>query len=210
MNLPTARTEGIAIQQVASEVLVYNLTSHQCFLLNESLTRVFQACDGRTTFAELQLRHGLREDEIWLALEELNRQELLEKMIPLPRSVSRRDLLLRMGKGAAALPLLSVLAVPQPSAAASGTNLPFGAACNTSAQCASANPNCLAPTSSTAKRCCVGDLSYYDQGRVVNSCSGANCSQATFACQSDVGRFCCSGAGAASCSSPNSCACRCT
>lgn len=82
--------------------------------------------------------------------------------------------------------------------------------CTTDQECGSSAPNCEAPLppGSAPARCCVGTIAYYNPGGVVNSCSGGSCSPQTFSCQSDAGRFCCSGSATASCSG-NSCACRC-
>ncbi len=211
-TLPTARTEGIVLQSVGSETLVYELATQQFFLLNESLQKVFQACDGRTTFEELRQEHGLSEDEVLLALQELDLHGLLDPSKPGPSTtgrVSRRDLLLRLGKGSIALPLLSVLAAPLPAAAASAVNLPLYASCTNNSQCAPTNPVCASRLSpSGPPRCCAGSISYYDPGTAVNSCSGGSCSAATFSCQSNANDFCCSNSATASCTG-NSCACRC-
>ena len=83
MRLPLARTEGIVVQEVdEEETLTYDLATHQACCLNRAASLVYRACGANSTFEELQRTHGLTEDVIYLALDELKRANLLESNDP--------------------------------------------------------------------------------------------------------------------------------
>jgi hypothetical protein len=77
------------------------------------------------------------EEFVWLALEQLGRDGLLEERVARPEALaglSRRELIRRVGLAAAVtLPAVASIVAPTPADAASC--LPQGAACNESAQC---------------------------------------------------------------------------
>jgi hypothetical protein len=155
-RLPLARVNDLVVQELAAEILVYDLKRHKAFCLNESLKLVYQACDGKTSFAELKARHHhLTDDLISLALQELSEAELLE-LSPADSSawagVSRRDLLARVGLASVlAVPAILSTVVPTPAQAAS--KLPLLANCTSNSDCASGfctngPPRCCVPGTS--------------------------------------------------------------
>lgn len=214
IKLPLARTKDVVVQDLKTEVLVYDLKTNQAFCLNDTSAKVFNACDGLTTFDELKSRYKFSADLIHLALDELSRNNLIESDYESPLAgISRREAIRQVGLASlVSLPVISALIAPQASHAASPSapgSRSLRQACNTSTECASGAPHCTnTPLNSGQRICCVGSVSYYDTGEVVNSCSGGSCSSANFACQANAGIFCCSGSATASCSG-NSCACRC-
>jgi hypothetical protein len=118
--------------------------------LNRTAAVVWRHCDGQRSPEDLA---GLLQDQldlpadldlVWLALEHLDRAQLLSAPLeghPSQR-YSRRELtrkLARVGLAAALLPLVHSIVAPTPAHAQSG--LPVNAPCETNAQCAT---NCCA------------------------------------------------------------------
>lgn len=217
MKLPKFRTENIVDQQLENEILIYDININKAYCLNQTSAIVYRHCDGVTTTEELKRRYKLTDDLIFLALDKLREENLLDEKTeyssPLA-GLARRDVIRRAGLASlAALPVISVLIAP-PAAHAASSFAPgsrgLRQSCNASTDCATGAPNCTTtPLGSGQKKCCVGNISYYDTGTSVNSCSGGSCSASTFTCQSNAGSFCCSGAATASCTG-NSCSCDCT
>jgi hypothetical protein len=211
MKLPAARNHNIVISELEKELLVYDLTAAKAYCLNETSAVVFNACGRNQTFDDLKRQYEFSDDLIHLALNELKKQDLIESDYVLPfAGMNRRELIRKVGLSTMiALPVITGLIAPRAAGAQSLANLALGQTCTSSAQCSSSAPNCANRSPSTGvRRCCAGADSRFDTGGVVNSCSGGNCSSATFACQSDAGQFCCSNSATASCTG-NSCACRC-
>lgn len=127
--VPDARKEGLVIQELADEVLVYDLQRHKAHCLNHTAAWIWKHCDGRATVAEMaRLLHAeskapLNEGIIWLALEQLERDHLLSGRIPRPSAtpgLSRRELIGQLGLVAAiTLPLVTSIVAPTASQAAS-------------------------------------------------------------------------------------------
>lgn len=216
IKLPKSRNENIVVQNFAGEALIYDFLTDKVFCLNETATLVYQCCDGKTTFEELRVKHKLTDKLIFFALDKLREENLLdeeEKYVSPLAGKSRRDVLRCVGLASlVALPVISIMIAPKAVNAASvfapGSRT-LRQTCNTSTDCAAGAANCTnTPLNSAQRICCVGNVSYYDTGGVVNSCSGGACSSTTFSCQSNAGSFCCSGSATASCTG-NSCACRC-
>ena len=144
---PLARKEGLVIQEVAGEVLVYDLDRHRAHCLNSTAAFVWRKCDGKTSIARIAESLGQREgapinsDIVWIALGQLVRSNLLAdsqevKTRVTARSVSRRKMIRLLGVGTiVALPLITSLVAPTPAQAA--TCLPSGAACTLPGQCCS-------------------------------------------------------------------------
>jgi hypothetical protein len=217
-NLPIARHQNVVVQELGKQILIYDLNTHKAFNLNETSSIVYQSCDGKTTLEELKLRTKFTEEIIFLALDELKKENLIEENQPYnsPFSgMSRREAIRKVGLASMiALPVISSLVAPTSAMAQSGGFVPgsrtLRQTCFSSTDCEASAPNCTnTPLGSSERKCCVGSVSYYDTGGVVNSCFGSNnCNSGTFACQSDANKYCCSGSATASCSG-NSCACRC-
>ena len=150
---PRARRDGLIVEELPDEVLVYDLERDRAHCLNDSAMAVWRHCNGRRGVPELTRRVsrelGSKVDESWVrvALGRLGRAHLLnDKVEPAtPVSTARRKLLAAM----AALPV--VLSIVSPPAAAAA--------------------NCLAPGSccSPGDKCCtVGTVKYH-----CAACSGA-------------------------------------
>ena len=142
--LPRARQEGLVIEEVAGETLVYDLERHRAHCLNRTAALIWQRCDGQTTMAEM-LRL-LRENEapaaeelVQHALQELDRLRLLAACPPAwaqGKRMSRRALLRKLGLATAvSVPLITSIVAP--TAAQAASCLPSGAACGEGIQCCS-------------------------------------------------------------------------
>jgi len=146
-DLPRQRKQGLIIKRLPDEVLVYDQDRDRAHCLNQSAAAVWEQCDGQTTAAEIarsiqkQTGATVGEEVVWLALEQLGRDHLLEESVHWPASLpamTRREAVRRIGIGAAvALPLVTSIIAPTPAQAA--TCLPSGANCTSDTQCCSGN-----------------------------------------------------------------------
>ena len=140
---PKAKTERLIVREIDAEALVYDLGRHAASCLTEFAARVWRACDGETSVAEIAA--ALCEDEraVWLALHQLTKAQLLTEAIAFPPEMSagksRREIAGRLGLGAAAV--VTSIAAPMPAQAASCGGL--GARC-TPAQIPPVQGNCCA------------------------------------------------------------------
>lgn len=123
-KLPLARSNDIVVQEAGDELLVYDMSTYKAFNLNQTSRLVFQACDGRTTFAELKAKHHFTDDLIFLAIDELKRVDLLapDETYQSPHvGVSRREVMRKIGVASViALPIIASIIAPPAASAASG------------------------------------------------------------------------------------------
>ena len=141
--MPEARKEGLIVQEMSDEVLVYDRDRSKAHCLNSTAALVWQYCDGKTPVSKIaramegKINVPVDEDIVWLGVEQLNKSNLLLKRATLPQSrLSRRDVMKRIGLAAAvALPVVTSIIAPSASQAANCR--PSGAACTTSVQCCS-------------------------------------------------------------------------
>lgn len=143
-HLPRRRGNGIVVQEISDEVLVYDLERHKAHCLNRTAALVWKKCDGKTSVPQLarllerELRTKLDDELVLLAIEQLSRRHLLEQdsARAKPPGMSRRALMRRLGLATAiALPLVTSLVAPTPAEAA--TCKANGQSCTTSAECCS-------------------------------------------------------------------------
>ena len=140
---PLARKDGLVIQELPDEVLVYDLDSDRAHCLNQTAAFVWQRCDGRNTTAQITRKLGQQfdcsvdEKIVWLALDQLGRNHLLERQpIPPPAlmGMNRRAMVRSLGLAAAlAIPVVTSILAPMPAQAA--TCLPSGSPCSDPTQC---------------------------------------------------------------------------
>ena len=170
-KLPVARTTEIVVQELGKEILIYDLNTHKAYNLNETSSTVYKACDGKTTFDELRVKAKFTDDIIFLALDELKKENLLDKDKSYNSpfvGISRREAIRRVGLASMiALPVISSLIAPTAAMAQSGTSqedaatptpvpcVSYMGSCSTSSQCCSDAPNCN-PTVSSGSFCCRG------------------------------------------------------
>lgn len=174
-KLPQARTSDIVFQEANSESLIYDLNIHKSYCLNETVSRVYRACDGKTPLADFAAEQQMPEEIVVLALEQLDKNGLLaekfESTLPKDR-VSRRKVLAMAGGMAVALPVISMLVAPTAAHAQSACILTNQQLCV--ADQSSLN-NCIAAiTQAATTRCCVGTVTVISFGTIQNpnSCCG--------------------------------------
>jgi hypothetical protein len=145
-KMPQARRSGLIIQEVDSEILIYDQETNKAHCLNQTAAKVWNYCDGETTVADAcsALSHDLEtpvdEKLVWYAVDQFSKDNLLEKEIELPAFIlpgmTRRQMVRTLGLAAVvAVPLVTSIVAPTPAQAA--TCLPPTAACTADAQCCS-------------------------------------------------------------------------
>ena len=147
---PTARTSGLVVQDVPDEVLVYDLESNKAHCLNQTAAMVWKACDGKTSVPEIARRIGsqtgenVSDDLVWLAIDQLQENSLLEAQIQSKfAGRSRREALKKIGMASMiALPIIASLAAPTSVMASTSCNCPGGATPQGNGECALQTPNC--------------------------------------------------------------------
>ncbi len=134
-QIPVARKEGLVIQEMSDEVLVYDLDSNKAHCLNQTAATVWKSCDGKNSVSDISKLFGsqsgkaVNEDLIWLAIDQLNEKNLLAGEISAKYAGdNRREIIKKVGLAAlVALPLVTSLVAPK----------------SVSAQSRCLNPGCL-------------------------------------------------------------------
>ncbi len=124
MRLPLARSEGLVIEELADELLVYDLDVKHAHCLTPTAASVWRLCDGKTSVDAIAEDLGLATGDLVLALDELERCELLVEPLPANGGLSRRELGLKVTKvaaGVATVPL--ILSIAAPAAAQSSSQI---------------------------------------------------------------------------------------
>jgi hypothetical protein len=166
-QLPAGRHEGLVVEKLGDELLVYDSETTRAHSLNEVAAAVWEACDGErdaTSIAELV---GVPEDSVWRALSQLEERGLLEGELPVRmsgREYSRRQAVRRMGligaSAAFAAPLVKSIVVPT-AAQAGASCTPINSPCGTPGPDNTCDPAGFTP-------CCPGLACGRDEG---NQCS---------------------------------------
>jgi hypothetical protein len=150
---PLARKHGLVIQELPDEVLVYDLDRDRAHCLNQTAAFVWQRSDGRNTTEQIARKLGQQfncevdEKMVWLALDQLGRNHLLERQ-PVPpaalEGLNRRAMVRALGLAAVvAVPVVTSIIAPTPAQAATCTSA--GGACVDSSTCC-AGLTCQAST----------------------------------------------------------------
>jgi hypothetical protein len=145
-KMPQARRSGLIIQEVDSEILIYDQQTNKAHCLNQTAAKVWNYCDGETKLVDAcnalsrDLETPVDEKFVWYAVDQFSKDNLLEKGIELPAFVipgmTRRQMVRTLGLAAVvAVPLVTSIVAPTPAQAA--TCLATGAPCSADAQCCS-------------------------------------------------------------------------
>jgi hypothetical protein len=151
---PHARQNGLVVQSLADELLVYDLEQHKAHCLNQTAMRVWHLCDGQHSVAKIaerlcgDLDAPAAEALVWHALDQLRHSQLLQEPVPAfvgPSSMSRRTFLRKaavIGGISIMAPVVSSVLAPLPAQAASGdpasaSCVPIGSPCAADFQCCS-------------------------------------------------------------------------
>lgn len=152
--VPAARSDGLVVEHLAGETLIYDLERDEAHHLNPTATVVFELCDGRSTVKALAARvgervgHPVSAETAMEALEQLAAFNLLVGAPAMEAGVSRREVVRKaalVGAGAAAAaPLIKSIVAPTPAMAQSrgAQCIPFGeTGCGVDADCCQAGEN---------------------------------------------------------------------
>ena len=150
-QFPCARKAGLVIQDMPDEVLVYDLDTNKAHCLNKSAAFVWRSCDGKTSISdiarlfEIQTGDKVSDDFVWLALDQLNENSLLESEVKASfAGKSRREVIKKIGLASAvALPIIASLVAPKSSMASVSCACTGPGDCITQTMCASTS-NCNA------------------------------------------------------------------
>jgi hypothetical protein len=147
-NMPKARKSGLVVQDLNGETLIYDLDTHRALCLNQTSALVWQNCDGVKTVSDISSilaagsKNAASEDLIWLALDQLKKENLIENSEELEtkfEGMTRREAVRKVGMASLiALPVIA--AITAPTMAQTGTVC--GRTCNGNGQCAAPCPNC--------------------------------------------------------------------
>ena len=128
-NKPLGRKTDIVVQEMNGEVLIYDLKDNKAFCLNETSALVWQMCDGEKSVSAIsndlskKLKSPINEDLIWLAIDQLKKENLIANGEELPNNfegMNRRDVIKKVGLASMiALPVISGLVAPTAINAAS-------------------------------------------------------------------------------------------
>jgi len=143
---PKARTKGLVVQPLNNEVLLYDLGVHRAYCLNETSALVWQLANGKNSLAEIsdllteKLETPISVEVVWMALEGLQKDDLLEESLQ-PPGLSRRQAI-QLAASAVALPVILAVDAPGPALAASGCGVCPPDRCGTITDACSQVLNC--------------------------------------------------------------------
>jgi hypothetical protein len=122
---PRAREDGLVIEAIGDELLVYDTAVSRAHSLNASAAAVFQACDGTRSVGQIATECGLDEELAELALADLVRFGLVADHAGTAQGVSRRAVIRRLAVTGAALgvgvPAIRSITAPTAAMAAAST-----------------------------------------------------------------------------------------
>ena len=158
-DFPIARQQDLIVEELADEVLVYDLQTDKAHCLNRLAALIWKNCDGEKSEREIaealeqELESPVSVQIVMLGLEELASYGLLKNEAneqgELPKAtVSRRRLIQNLGL-AVTLSLPLIMSISAPTAAQAGSTTDpcianprgIGCPCNTDFDCDSANCN---------------------------------------------------------------------
>lgn len=142
---PLARREGLVIQEMPEEVLVYDTNTNKAHCLNKTAAFVWKSCDGShsvkdiASLMETEFGSNVPDDLVWLAIDQLNKDDLLETADePAVSGISRREVIRKIGiASVVALPVVASLVAPSSAMASVSCGCINPGACLTQPTCAS-------------------------------------------------------------------------
>jgi hypothetical protein len=160
---PVAREDGLLVEQVGDETVIYDSESKDAHCLSPLGAIVFENCDGETTIDEMVVRASdklgepVDQPQVIEALVELQERDLLA--VPPGDGLSRRHMLRKsaMVAGAvAAAPIITSIAAP--TAAVAASYIPTGCTgCGKNKDCQSNHCCQGVPGKQCNIGCCVND-----------------------------------------------------
>ena len=119
---PQSRKADIVVLELDAELLIYDKKVDKAFSLNNTSAQIWELCDGKHSVSEIsrllgeKLNADVDDGLVWLALEQMRQENLIENEVALPDSLvglSRRQAIRKVGLAAAiTLPFISSLVAP--------------------------------------------------------------------------------------------------
>jgi len=149
-NNPLARQNGLVVQEMPDEVLVYDLDTNKAHCLNQSAALVWKSCDGNNSVGDIVRQFEstgggkVTEDFVWLAIDQLNENGLMDgRAAPRFAGQSRRQVLKTIGLASmVALPVIASLVAPSSALGAQSCTCTTSPECNTPARQACPGRTC--------------------------------------------------------------------
>jgi Coenzyme PQQ synthesis protein D (PqqD) len=124
---PQAKLDNLVVQELSDEILIYNLQNNKAYSLNETTTLVWQNCDGIKDVSQIaqtlekKLNQPIPYELVWLALDSLKKEKLVDYEEVNPSGLNRREIIKRVGLATmVALPILASVVAPTAAYAQSG------------------------------------------------------------------------------------------
>ncbi len=142
---PRARKAELIIKEMPDEVLVYDLIRDKAHCLNRTAALVWNYCDGKTSVEKItgrlskELKAPVDERVVWLALNQLDKNHLLEERVVPPAmlaGINRREVIRALSVAAVvAVPVITSIVAPTPAQAVTCTSGNQGDPCNSTLDC---------------------------------------------------------------------------
>jgi hypothetical protein len=145
-DCPKAKTNNLLTEEVAGELLVFDVTNNRAHCLNASAAAIWRHCDGTRSVESLaghlfpQLGPSDSTRLVAVGIERLSRRRLLEDspsqaMVDLSKRQMLKKVALVAAAAGVAAPLISTVLAP--TSAYAFSCMPSGMPCSASAQCCS-------------------------------------------------------------------------
>jgi hypothetical protein len=194
-GLPVARAEGLLVEPVADETVVYDEKSKEAHCLSPLTAVVFANCDGHTTIEQLaslsaeRLGEPVEVASVLDALAQLEERELMAAPAKLRGELSRRDLFQRSAAvaGGAAMGTTLITTVVAPNAIAAQTATCANLLCCPCCTQSNLNfPECCTIPNVTVNCQCTGFRTVAYPGEPAPNNCGKYCKPAGTAAPSDA------------------------
>lgn len=153
---PISRSNNIILQEIADEVLIYDLEVNKAFCLNETSAMIWQECNGKQSVTEIsqklsrKLKTNISKEIVWLAISQFKTDGLLKNddEIGTPfDGLTRREVVKKIGFASMiALPTIASVVAPNAvqaqsavcsCASTTANSRPPGCSCSLDTQCCS-------------------------------------------------------------------------
>jgi hypothetical protein len=133
--IPHARSEGLVITDLDDEILVYDKERDQAHCLNQTAALVWKYSNGKRSLRDIahlmekQLGSVVDEQIVWLALQQMEKDHLLQEDVRLPQAfatVSRREFVKKMSLAAVAVTVPRIISITAPQSAFAASCIPNG------------------------------------------------------------------------------------
>lgn len=122
-RLPALRNENLVMQELETEILLYDIKTDQAYSLNEICSIVYRACGERMTIEDLKRQTDFTDELILLTLEEMRQAKLLAEDFDRAgkyTGIRRREIIRQIAlNSAVALPAIASITAPAATNAAS-------------------------------------------------------------------------------------------